>query len=138
MTKSVELALPATSSGLGVATGDIILNSVRGQAMLIDTLLSNAIAIALLSIGCFALAFGIGQTLYQKKDTKKWGALTSFGTSSLANGVLPFVVASFMLNNGANYGGTLEAIANNYIFFMAIIGLIMLGIGAFVIYEKVK
>jgi Zn-dependent protease len=138
MNKGTELVVPATSSGLGVTTGNIILNSIRGQAVLIETLLCNAIAITLFGIGCFAMAFGIGQILYQKKDTRKWGALTSYGTSSLANGILPFMIGSFMLDNAANYGGTLEAVANNYVSFMAMLGLIMLGVGALVIHEKVK
>jgi len=139
MTKNLnELIVPATSSGIGVATGELILNSVRGQAMLIETFLSNAIAITIFGIGCFSLALGVGQYLYQKKDTRKWGALTSYGTSSLAHGVLPFVVGNFMLNNAASYGYTLQAVANNYISWMAVVGLILLGIGALVIHEEVK
>jgi Zn-dependent protease len=139
MSKSInELAVPATSSGLGVATGEIVLNSVRGQAILIETLLSNAIAITIFAIGCFALALGIGQYLHQKKDTRKWGALTSYGTSSLAHGVLPFIVGNFMLNNPANYGYNIQAIVSNFIGYMALIGLILLGIGVFIIHEEVK
>jgi len=130
-----ELVAPATSSGLGVATGELVLNSVRGQAVLIDRLFGNAIAIAVFGIGCFALALGIGQYLQESKDTKKWGALASYGSSTLAHGVCPFLVASYMLDNVQNYGGTLQAVADNYMVYMGIIGLILLCIGAVVIYE---
>jgi hypothetical protein len=136
MPQTNEIVVPASSSGLGLGISSIVLNSVRGQAVLIDALLGNALAIALISIGSFALAFGIGQYLYQKKATKKWGALASFGSSNVLQGVVPFVVGSWMLNNLQTLD--LSSITSRYVIYMGIVGSIFLAIGAIIIYKKVK
>jgi membrane protease YdiL (CAAX protease family) len=130
-----ELLGPATSSGIGIGAGQLILNSVSGQVMIIQSLLSNALALAIFLIGCFAVACGLGQYLHQKKDTKKWSALASFSTSTISHGVLPLFVGSYMLSN-APYGSTVESVAGNYVGVIAFLGLIFLVIGVLAISES--
>ena len=136
MPQASEMVLPATSSGLGVGISGYLLNSVKGQAVLVNALMSNSIAFFLLSVGCFALAFGIGQCLYQKRDTRKWGSLAGFSSGGGFSGVLPFIVQLWMLHDLQNV--SLTAISNSYVILMSVIGLILLGIGVLVIHTQVK
>lgn len=134
MPQASSIFVPATTSGVGVGLSGYVLNSVKEQSVLIDALMGNAIAIFFLSVGCFALGFGIGQYLHQQRNTKKWGPLASFSTSGGFQGVAPFVIGSVMLHNTQEF--TLQSIISNYVIFMAAMGLILLAIGAFVIHTS--
>jgi hypothetical protein len=78
---------------------------------------------------------GIGQSLYQKRDTRKWGALTSYVTSSAASGIFPVIFQNYMLTNT---NATLDVIASNFVSDMLIIGLILAVIGVVIIHNEVK
>lgn len=141
MTKDIsEIATPAASSGLGVGVGHFILNTAGNQVALINELLSSVFALWFFTIGCFALAWGVGQWLYQNKDSRKWGAFVSFATSTFTRGVFPFFIAGGILNNAQNQSipFDLQALAGQYVGLMIFFGLTFLIVGAYVIQNYVK
>jgi hypothetical protein len=141
MTKDLsEIATPAASSGLGVGAGHFILNTAGNQVALINELMNSVFVIWFFTIGCFALAWGVGQWLYQNKDNRKWGAIVSFATSTFARGVFPFFIAGGILNNAQNQSiiFDLQALTGQFIGLMFLFGLIFLAAGAWIIQNYVK
>lgn len=130
MTKIDDLAAPATGSGMGWLASKYVLESVQGQAILINQLLSNVLVFVLFSIGGIFLASAIGLYIQQDKNNRKYTIGASFTSSQLTNTVLPFIAASVMLNNPQTQD--LQAIANSYVSLMAILGIVFLVIAYFV------
>ena len=136
MPKANELLAPATGSGGGAVLSGYIMNTVRGQAVLINQLMNNVIVFSLFSIGGFFLALAIGQYFYQDKNSRKYGSGISFTSSQVTQTILPFVVANFMLNNPQTED--LQAIAGNYISFMALFGIIFLLVAWWIFHYHVE
>ena len=136
MPKANELLAPATGSGGGAVLSGYIMNSVRGQAILINQLMNNVIVFSLFAISGFFLALAIGQYFYQDKSSRKYGSGISFTSSQVTQTVLPFVVANFMLNNTQTQD--LQLISNNYVSFMGVAGIIFLVISYVIFHYYVK
>jgi predicted permease len=135
-----EIVAPAVSSGLGVGAGRLILDTVGNQIEIIRELLSSVLILWFFTVGCFALAWGVGQWLYQNKDNRKWGSVVSFATSTFTTGVFPSFIAGGVLNNAQNQGVIfdLKTLASQYVGVMFFFGLIFLVVGALIIQNYVK